>query len=185
MNYFPLYTDYDQLAELLPIRTKKQNRGKQNIDAMLQAFESHSQIGFFKDIDSAIEYVDSSDDAIIHIDTLFMMMDFLFSDRNPGKEIDEAKAIRFEYNSLDIYDYSDDYFKKSKVKIPMCLPFKHIYPGNVDSIRRMISLYCMLWDRAHQPNQQLKLIRLNVFGRLLKRYSFYKIDPIYVRFALK
>lgn len=183
MNYFPLYIDYDQLAEVLPFHTENQNREERNIEAMLQAFESHSQIGFFKDIDSAIEYVDSSDNAIIHIETLFLIMDFLYPDRDPGKEIDEAKAIRFEYNSLDIYGYSDDYFKKRKVRIPMCLPFKHIYPGNVDSIRRITILYSVLWDKSHQPNQQSKLVRLNVFGRLLKRYSFYKIDPIYVRFA--
>jgi len=129
--------------------------------------------------------VDSSDDALIHIDAQFLIMDFLYADRNLGKKIDEAKAIRFEYNSLDIYDYSDDYFKRRKVRIPMCLPFKHIYPGNVDSIRRITILYSVLWDRSHQPNQQSKLVRFNVFGRLRKRYSFYKIDPIYVCFALK
>ena len=86
----------------------------------------------------------------------------------------EAKAIRFEYNTLDIYDYSDNYFKKHKVRIPMCLQFQYLCQG--ESRAAKIITYSILWNIF----QKSKLIGLEVLGRLQKRYEFYKIDPVYV-----
>jgi hypothetical protein len=42
------------------------------------------------------------------------MMDFIRTGRKPGTKIIEAKTIRFEYNTLDIYDYSDNLFPRDQ-----------------------------------------------------------------------
>lgn len=181
MDWFPLYIDSEQLSIILPEYGKKCDFNNRDIDAMLRDSESKGEIRVFKDMDSAIDFVDSGEEAILHIDTSFLMMDFILPNTDPAKVIDKAKAIRFEYNTLDIYDYADNYFKKRKIRIPMCLPLEHVCPGKVDSFRPLASVFTILWKKSLQENQQTKLIRLDVFGRLAKRYSFYKIDPIYVR----
>jgi len=181
MDWFPLYIDSEQLSIILPEYGEKWDFNNRDIDAMLRDSESKGKIKVFKDMDSAIDSADLGEEALLHIDTSFLMMDFILPNTDPARIIDEAKAICFEYNTLDIYDYTDNYFKKRKIRIPMCLPLEHIYPGKVDSFRRLASVFTILWKESLQKNQQTKLIRLDVFGLLAKRYSFYKIDPIYVR----
>lgn len=176
MDSYPLYIDANQFSYLSSsFNIDHINRDDSTKD-VLGFLDSLHENDIFTDMETAIEHVDIEAEAKIHVDTGFVMMDFIRQGRNPGIEINEAKAMRFEYNTLDFYDYSDNYFKNNKVRIPMCLPFMHLYPGNIDSMRQLISIYIML----HNISTKTKLIRLDVLGKLLKRYSFYKIDPIYV-----
>lgn len=181
MYSFPLYIDSDQLAKLSTSDNGNQENREKWAESVIRDYESHCQKDFFTEIDPAIEYVDAFANATIHVDAWFVMMDFIRKGRNPGTEMIEAKAIRFEYNTLDIYDYSDSYFKKNRVRIPLCLPLQYVYPGNIVSFTKIISYHAWILSLS----QRSKLIRLNVFGRLLKRYEFYKIDPIYIGYEAR
>ena len=174
MDSFPLYFDSDKLASISSSYDMKQIPKKEWAETAMRDFETQCKTGFFTKMDPAIDYVDVFADAIIHVDAWFAMMDFMRPGRNPGTEIMEAKAIRFEYNTLDIYDYSDSYFKKNKVRIPICLSLQHLYNG--DSRGAFISTYVRLFNIF----QKSKLVSLEVFGQLQKRYDFYKINPVYV-----
>jgi hypothetical protein len=174
MDSIPLYFDQDQLANISSSYNVKHSKEKEAVESAIKELDIQSKSSYFTEMESAIDYVDKYADAIIHVNTWFVMMDFIHIDKDPGKEIMEAKALRFEYNTFDIYDYSDDYFKKTKVKIPMCLQFKHLYYG--DSRGAIISTYIMLFGIFRKS----KISRLEVLGRLQKRYNFYKIDPVYV-----
>jgi hypothetical protein len=180
MDSFPLYIDANQFPYLSSSFNIDQINRDDSTKDVLAFLDSLHENDIFTDMETAIEHVDIEAEAKFHVDTGFVMMDFIRQGRNPGNEISEAKAIRFEYNTLDIYDYSDNYFKKSKIRIPMCLPFKHLYPGNISSFKQILSNYLMLYNISKKS----KLIRLDVFGRLLKRYNFYKIEPIFVGYFI-
>ena len=174
MDSIPLFFDQDQLANISSSRNAKHIIEKEFIESAIKELDIQNKRNYFAEMESAIDYVDKHADAIIHVNAWFVLMDFIHLDKDPGKEIMEAKAIRFEYNTYDLYDYSDDYFKKTKVKIPMCLQFKHLYYG--DSRGAIISTYIMLFGISRKS----KIAKLEVLGRLHKRYNFYKIDPVYV-----
>ena len=159
---------------LYPLVFRNRLKGNESIKRAFKDFDGQRGTSYFTEIDPVIDYVDTIADSTIHVNALFALMDFINQTTDPCAEIMELKAIRFEYNTLDICDYSDDYFKRKKVRIPMCLVTKNLFSG--DSRAAIISKYCLLQDIFHKS----KFIKLEVFGRPCRQYSFYKIDPIYV-----
>jgi hypothetical protein len=154
-----------------PIQGMKQELVQ--IQASRSALQRAQPHGYCVDLFFALEHAEHHGEAVIDIEESFYMPDLYYYPYEVSDAMIAAKAIRFEYNTVDHHDSSDGYFRRKKAVVALCLPGNCLVPRYRPL--KDYSIVCVVARGIGIASRPLR-----VFGLLQYRSGWFRIEPAYV-----